>query len=379
MLHDPLGPTERRKIADMPSQVLRNHRLLMLLLSFMRRPEVHAVGVTMRTIEPICLVLANYRKRRLYLCGGSTGRNPISSVCRFDPSSGNWEELPRLCEGRFLASAASCLGSIYVCGGSDGQQYLRSVERFNLDTSSWQSIHPMHYARAAAAALAIGGILYIFGGRDANSYLSSLECFDPRLDEWRGARGMAERRGYATGIRINHCLYAFGGLNTQGYLRSAERFDTRADLPEGGWESVPAMTVPRAQAVGFNLHGYAWLCGGSDGDQQLSSVTRYDPTIGQWDTYSPAMHSLRSCASVGVVKQQPYIVGGFDGQHFMKSAVRLDLEKRQWDESVLPMVSERAWAAYAVLEHHDFASRKSIPRIEYRTIAELEALAAELA
>merc|ERR1712118_297080 len=106
-------------------------------------------------------------------------------------------------------------------------------------------------------------------------------------------------------------IYIFGGTDQQGNpQRYAEYFDTAHSLPVGSWEAAPPMPEPRAQAAGLNVNGYAYLCGGSNGHQQLGTVARFNPAAGLWDVQL-SMLTPRAFASAGVLGGYPYVFGGF--------------------------------------------------------------------
>merc|ERR1712216_390698 len=124
---------------------------------------------------------------------------------------------------------------------------------------------------------------------------------------------MAEKRGYPACLRLGGVLYAFGGLQGATCLTSVERFDTKVNWPEGKWEQAPPMNVPRSQAACFCKDGVAWLCGGNDGHHFISSVSRFYPATGHWETYLPNLLNFRGLGSAGWVDGLPCLVGGYDG------------------------------------------------------------------
>jgi len=91
-------------------------------------------------------------------------------------------------------------GCLYVCGGWDGRQRLSSVERFCPCLGLWEELAAMLERRDRAAVGAIAGRLYICGGFDGDRDLSSAEFFDPALGRWTALPEMAERRSSAVAV-----------------------------------------------------------------------------------------------------------------------------------------------------------------------------------
>eukprot|EP00966_Prymnesium_polylepis_P268265 6197266-Prymnesium_polylepis.1 len=81
--------------------------------------------------------------------------------------------------GRNSAAAAVVGGKIYVSGGRSGSNYLSSVEVYDPARSVWAAAPSMATVRFAAAAAVVGGKIYVSGGDNASNFLSSVEVYDP--------------------------------------------------------------------------------------------------------------------------------------------------------------------------------------------------------
>merc|ERR1719296_128225 len=77
------------------------------------------------------------------------------------------------------------LPEVYVCGGQSDRNTLSSCERFSVARGTWEELQRMPTARSFAAAASAGGRLYVLGGeRDQRSAFAAAECFDPATGEW---------------------------------------------------------------------------------------------------------------------------------------------------------------------------------------------------
>jgi N-acetylneuraminic acid mutarotase len=73
------------------------------------------------------------------------------------------------------------------------------------------------------------------------------------------------------------------------------------------------------------------VMGGSDGQNQLSSVERYDPETNAWEAVAP-MSMARCPSAAAVVDGKLYVMGGFNGRQNLpfSSVERYDPAKDEW-------------------------------------------------
>ena len=118
----------------------------------------------------------------------------------------------------------------------------------------------MTIQRRGAAAAAVSGKLYVCGG-DTDPRLvappiryevsSSVERYDPRLVAWETLAAMSAPRAYAAAAAIAGRLHVFGGNNHVDCLDSVEQFDPAV----GAWTSLPPMHARRSGAVAAAILG----------------------------------------------------------------------------------------------------------------------------
>merc|ERR1712080_360346 len=84
---------------------------------------------------------------RLYVCGGLSGLEVLSSVECYDTNCGSWIGMPWMLLGRFCAMAAAVDGCIFVFGGQSGLRYSNNVEnsmeQFDIARRAWVTLAPM--------------------------------------------------------------------------------------------------------------------------------------------------------------------------------------------------------------------------------------------
>eukprot|EP00930_Biecheleria_cincta_P060287 TRINITY_DN45965_c0_g1_i1.p1 TRINITY_DN45965_c0_g1~~TRINITY_DN45965_c0_g1_i1.p1 ORF type:complete len:440 (-),score=65.66 TRINITY_DN45965_c0_g1_i1:153-1448(-) len=183
----------------------------------------------------------------LYACGGREGSSYLNSVERFsmphsacEPSSGSWQAMPAMSQGRCYAFAQQFQGRVWLCGGMErGNKYSNSVEQLLLDghedDSAWQPGPTMRELRAFASGCAISIGLCICGGSNAAGPLATAEVFTHGGQIWQALPDMEQQRTFASakilvlpcGATGEHCtqrLFVFGGFNGKSYLSSGEVF-----------------------------------------------------------------------------------------------------------------------------------------------------------
>jgi len=139
-------------------------------------------------------------------------------------------------------------------------------------------------------------------------------------------------------------LYVCGGTDGQERLSSAERFN----LSNGTWEVLPPMIHRRYGITASVLHGRLYVCGGFNGQEALSSAERFDPGSGTWELLLP-MTEKRFGAASGVINGQLYVCGGSNGQERLCSLERFDPCWGAW-EHLTSMTFRRFGTAAAPMD-----------------------------
>lgn len=147
---------------------------------------------------------------KIYLVGGMQPVNPegeapvlksLSHARVYDPSSGQWRDLPALPEPRSSHDIAVLDGKLYAVGGwpldtststaaADDRHVLRPFHHTMLvldlakPEAGWQSL-PQPFQRRAIALVACSGKLFVLGGMNAkNETVLEADVYDPATQTW---------------------------------------------------------------------------------------------------------------------------------------------------------------------------------------------------
>lgn len=143
----------------------------------------------------------------LYRIGGFMAKNDEgeendlqsqSDVARFDPQTGQWEDLPPLPEPRSSHDSAIVGDVLYVAGGWNmpgaGGDPVWHQTAWAMDLSvspaefRWKSIKQPPFQRRALALAAWNGKLYCIGGmRQQGGPTTRCDVYDPKSDSWSDA------------------------------------------------------------------------------------------------------------------------------------------------------------------------------------------------
>merc|ERR1712107_537672 len=112
-----------------------------------------------------------------------------------------------------------------------------------------------------------------------------------------------------------------GGFgNRKQILSTVRRFNPK--IP-GQWETLPSMSVERANASICSLFGRLYVCGGKTvSNQTISLAECFNPDAALWETIQ-SMATPRAFAAANVTINHFYICGGLDDQECkLKTAER---------------------------------------------------------
>jgi serine/threonine protein kinase/N-acetylneuraminic acid mutarotase len=93
---------------------------------------------------------------------------------RFDPASGNWEQLPEMPTPRGSYGAAFIDGRIVVVGGEEPTQVLNTVEMYDIGNRKWTTIAPINTPVHGEVVAAVGSTVYCIGGADRPTHESAV-------------------------------------------------------------------------------------------------------------------------------------------------------------------------------------------------------------
>jgi serine/threonine protein kinase/N-acetylneuraminic acid mutarotase len=119
----------------------------------------------------------------VYTVGGRFLASDKNSAAfeRFDPESGNWEELVDMPTPRGSFGAAFIDGRIVAVGGEEPTRVLGTAEMYDIADGRWTTVTPMPTPRHAEAVAAVGSALYCIGGADRPTHegpVPTIEALD---------------------------------------------------------------------------------------------------------------------------------------------------------------------------------------------------------
>lgn len=168
---------------------------------------------------------------QLYVVGGMRLGRALTSVERFDFSTGRWSSLPPLPDPREHAPAVASDGSIYVVGGrSEDEDATRTVFRYSPAAREWSEVAPLRRGSGGLEALPVNGrVLAVGGGNDrAGTVTGAVQVYDPASDRWElGSDMRTPRHGFGAAV-LGDRLYALGGSPCALFAASdiVESYDT---------------------------------------------------------------------------------------------------------------------------------------------------------
>ena len=127
----------------------------------------------------------------LYIIGGRSYPNYLSTTERFDPSADEWEEVAPINQARSDAFGASMNGKVYIAGGECNHKAIKTCEVYNPVTDEWHLMASLKEPRVRASMVHYEGSLYVVGGlRNVNrkwsqSGVLTVEVFHSEQNEWK--------------------------------------------------------------------------------------------------------------------------------------------------------------------------------------------------
>mmetsp|Transcript_62238 Transcript_62238/g.167014 ORF Transcript_62238/g.167014 Transcript_62238/m.167014 type:complete len:193 (+) Transcript_62238:593-1171(+) len=135
-------------------------------------------------------------------------------------------------------------GRIYVLGGQSGLEPLSTVESLDPREGAWRKEPEMLYHRAYPGSTWAGDCIFVAGGCFGQTMLSTCEMFDARRSRWVTLPSMSiARNGVALSVAPElDLLVAAGGFDGRANcLRVVESLDMSKSLAKGEWGVMPEM------------------------------------------------------------------------------------------------------------------------------------------
>jgi hypothetical protein len=277
-----------------------------------------------------------------YVMGGEKASGGIiSSMERYDASSGQWSAAAAMGTWRHQFGVCTLAGDLYVTGGRNADGLLLSVEKYSPSSDTWSAVAPMPAARSSHVAVAVGSAMYVLGGFVGGVTASVLK-FDSTEGTWSQVTPMpaaryADARYAHAACAIGSDIYAFGGLGGDQYQASVFKFDT--DVNE--WHTLAPMPRDCSWHCASVLDGLVYVVGAGLNNRQ---VMCFDPASAVWSTSAPTLVSRKYGVSF-VLGGCLYAAGG-DGGY--SSVERYDVASNTWEAVVDMLEGRRLFGAVTI-------------------------------
>eukprot|EP01041_Mallomonas_annulata_P009695 gene9695-20154_t len=227
---------------------------------------------------------------RIVCIGGWTGETAVKTTLIIETKNSriNYIDGPPIPSERcFCAAASTISGDILLSGGGSTMWQGATVSQETLllpfQAEAWIPAPSMLERRCGHISVTLldGNILIAGGYGGSTEYLDSVELYDMGSEQFIPLPHMTQARtGLAGALAPDGSIYVLEG-SPDGYSAhsSMERFDPR----EGMWESVSTMRCGRAyMGACFGGSGILYVSGGIDENVLRDSIEWFDPRIRRW-------------------------------------------------------------------------------------------------
>jgi hypothetical protein len=144
------------------------------------RPSVSLLRVLKREYGFYCIELVAeqtaeaLRPEMAYVIGGRNFDDvPLSSMERYDASSGQWSAVATMSGLRTNVGACVLQGEIYVTGGKSSFNPLSIVEKYSPSTDTWSAVALRPGGRSTHCAVTVGSTMYVLRGHSNGAALTA--------------------------------------------------------------------------------------------------------------------------------------------------------------------------------------------------------------
>jgi hypothetical protein len=209
-----------------------------------------------------------------------TGDVVLSSMEKYDVSSGQWSTAAPMSTARYAFSACAVEGGLVVSGGFDRRGRCSSAEKYSLSSDTWKYMASLPNARSNLVTVAVESAVYVIGGFEDDNVdaMTTVFRFDSRLDTWSEVAPMPEGRVDCAACAIGSDSFVFGGNDADDDVKdSVFKYDTKANR----WTTLASMPSTKYTLSANALNGLIYIICNDDRSQE---VQRFEPASGAWST-----------------------------------------------------------------------------------------------
>ena len=215
---------------------------------------------------------------RIYIPGGRQSDGRMTNILDiYDPRQDTWEQGSPIPVALSAYALATFEGRLYVFGGMTESEYLSTVFIYDPTRDDWEEAEPMPTKRAYAGAAVAGGKIYVIGGHDGQAALSVNEIFQPGLmnteeNPWSDGEPLPEGR-YKLGVTsVADIIYVYGGLGTS----STPDNIFKSLSQNNNWTAIEILEKDPWSSMGLvPLETKLYIIGGEINDEPTASMLEY--------------------------------------------------------------------------------------------------------
>jgi hypothetical protein len=256
----------------------------------------------------------------LVMGGLRAGRDGLSSMERYNTTSGRWSAAAGMSTARSAFGTCVIAGELYITGGDmvigQGYRCVPNTEKYSPSSDTWRAVSPLPGSRYDHCAVAVGSCMYVMGGKiELNRAITaSVLKYDSTQDTWSEVAPMPSARyGFAACV-VGRDIYVFGNSSTAN-LVPVFKFDTEAEE----WEILPPTPVSCYYPSASVLDGLVYITGAGENGREVLS---FDPASGMWANLASTSRNRRGGASFVLIGSL-YSAGGL-------AVERYDVASNTW-------------------------------------------------
>ncbi|GGC24213.1 hypothetical protein GCM10011386_15200 [Parapedobacter defluvii] len=253
--------------------------------------------------------------------GYGTNSNRFTDTWRYNPSQQTWTRMADFPgEARNNAVAFVANGKGYVGLGTNSTVMFKDFYEYDPAQDAWTRIADfMGEARYGAVAFTLNDQGYVGTGRDSDAQdYNDFYSYQPDTRQWTKVNSTPVKRSFSFVFVLNGLAYLGGGTNNNQNVTSFYTFDGSTwteKEPLSGRDDDYTYNLTRLNPAAFVLDGTAFISGGitSYNGSATGTTWRYVPSGDYWEEHQLFSGSYRQQAVTFVHDGAAYVVTGRSG------------------------------------------------------------------